>query len=65
MATYEIVSSQGPYHEVRVVFADQEFPQLIVTSKTGAGLDSFLQDYSDTYESDWWLNTGVVNVENG
>ncbi len=65
MAAFEITSKQGPYVNVRVVFADQEFPQLLVTSKTGAGLDSFLQDYSNTYESDWWLNTGVVNVENG
>jgi hypothetical protein len=63
MAAFEILDKQGPYVNLRVDFADQKFPQLLVTGKTGAGLNRFLQDYSDMYESDWWLNAGVVNVE--
>jgi len=62
MATYEIVSSQGPYHEVRVLFADQAFDQLLVTSKTGTALDTMLQSYADNYETEWFLLQDVINA---
>lgn len=62
MAAYEILSRQDPYFMVRVLFADQAFEQLLITSKTGTTLDAFLKSYADAYETEWFLLEGVVNV---
>jgi hypothetical protein len=61
MATYDVLSKQGSYLTVRVLFADQAFEQLLVTSKTGTALDASLKSYADAYETDWFLLKGVVN----
>ena len=63
MATYEIVSSQGLYHEVRVLFADQAFDQLLVTSKTGTALEALLESYASEYETAWFLLQDVINAD--
>lgn len=62
MATYDVLSKQGSYLTVRVLFADKAFEQLLITSKTGTTLDAFLKSYANAYETEWFLLKGVVNV---
>lgn len=62
MATYEIVSRQDPYFQVRVLFAELIFEQLLISMKTGAALDTMLQSYADDYETEWFLLGGIINV---
>jgi len=53
MATTTIINKSGSYITIRVEFGDNVFEQLIVSNKTGAALQQFVDTYGNTYETEW------------
>lgn len=51
MADFEIISQNGAYYTIRVTVNGVEYVQTIVSDKTGAALEAFLQSYADDYQS--------------
>lgn len=49
MATATILHNYAPYYVIEVAFGGLTFVQEIVSSLTGAALDTMLQTYADDY----------------
>ena len=53
MATVTVLDNEKPYYKIRVSFNGLDFEQNIISSKTGAALQTQLQGYADEYETSY------------
>ena len=51
MATFEIITDNKPYYDIKVVACGQDFIQTIYSENEGEALTTQLQEYADNYEA--------------